>query len=117
METIKCTKCGCEMSAMSEACPLCGTPTNKRNSDIKEDTNTLADGFHVPTPEDIEKLVATIPLLTILIKMSWIMKLYPIFIHFNLRYSQIILSVAKKLPKYYPFQVLVTMSSGTIGKH
>lgn len=63
METIKCTKCGCEMSAMSEACPLCGTPTNKRNSDIKEDTNTLADGFHVPTPEDIENLVVNIPAL------------------------------------------------------
>lgn len=27
METIKCSKCGCEMSVMSEACPLCGTPT------------------------------------------------------------------------------------------
>ena len=29
METIKCKKCGCEMSAMSESCPLCGTPTRK----------------------------------------------------------------------------------------
>lgn len=27
METIKCQTCGCVMSAMSEACPLCGTPT------------------------------------------------------------------------------------------
>lgn len=27
MKTIKCKKCGCEMSAMSEACPMCGTPT------------------------------------------------------------------------------------------
>lgn len=27
METVKCSKCGCVMSAMSEACPICGTPT------------------------------------------------------------------------------------------
>lgn len=27
METIKCAKCGTVMSAMSEACPVCGTPT------------------------------------------------------------------------------------------
>lgn len=29
MGKIKCKKCGCEMSAMSEACPLCGTPTQE----------------------------------------------------------------------------------------
>ena len=30
MEYITCKKCGCQMSLMSEACPMCGTPTNKR---------------------------------------------------------------------------------------
>lgn len=29
MERIKCVNCGCEMSAMSEACPLCGTSVQK----------------------------------------------------------------------------------------
>lgn len=31
METVKCSKCGCEISAISEACPLCGTPTNQND--------------------------------------------------------------------------------------
>lgn len=40
METIKCHECGCVMSAMSEACPMCGTsmvalnPNNDSFSDI-----------------------------------------------------------------------------------
>lgn len=40
METIKCPECGCVMSAMSEACPMCGTsmvalnPNNDSFSDI-----------------------------------------------------------------------------------
>ncbi|MFK2420556.1 hypothetical protein ACIXPF_13070 [Bacteroides fragilis] len=29
MEYITCKKCGCQMSPMSEACPMCGTPTNE----------------------------------------------------------------------------------------
>lgn len=38
METIKCAKCGCVMSTISEACPLCGTPTYKDSSnDEKND--------------------------------------------------------------------------------
>lgn len=32
METIKCKNCGCEMSAMSESCPLCGTPVATQES-------------------------------------------------------------------------------------
>ena len=43
METIKCKKCGCEMSAMSEACPLCGTPTSTQfssNNAIEESKET-----------------------------------------------------------------------------
>lgn len=31
MKTIKCPKCGCEMSAMSEACPMCGVPMQTLN--------------------------------------------------------------------------------------
>ncbi|WP_300646050.1 hypothetical protein [uncultured Duncaniella sp.] len=30
METIQCSKCGCVMSALSEACPMCGTATQSR---------------------------------------------------------------------------------------
>lgn len=31
---VKCSKCGCEMSAISEACPLCGTPTQVHNKEV-----------------------------------------------------------------------------------
>ena len=31
MDTIKCPKCGCEMSAMSEACSMCGTHMTAQN--------------------------------------------------------------------------------------
>lgn len=34
METVKCSKCGCEMSAMSEACPMCGTPAQVNNKEV-----------------------------------------------------------------------------------
>lgn len=34
METIKCSKCGCEMSAMSESCPMCGTPTHFPSKEV-----------------------------------------------------------------------------------
>lgn len=34
MKTIKCSKCGCEMSEMSEACPVCGIPTHFPNKDV-----------------------------------------------------------------------------------
>lgn len=34
MKTIKCSKCGCEMSAISEACPMCGTPTQVSNKEV-----------------------------------------------------------------------------------
>lgn len=34
MRTIKCSKCGCEMSAISEACPMCGTPTQVSNKEV-----------------------------------------------------------------------------------
>lgn len=34
METIKCSKCGCEMSVMSEACPMCETPTHVPNKEV-----------------------------------------------------------------------------------
>lgn len=67
METIKCTKCGCEMSAMSEACPLCGTPTHKNDSDImiESDTEskTMSERIPIPTSEELEKLVADNPAL------------------------------------------------------
>ncbi len=29
---IKCKKCGCEMSTMSESCPMCGTPTHEESN-------------------------------------------------------------------------------------
>lgn len=52
METIKCTKCGCVMSAKSEACPLCGTPTNNISSkDVKNDSS-----IEVANPTEIPKL-------------------------------------------------------------
>lgn len=40
METIKCSKCGTVMSAMSEGCPVCGTPTANHStpSSIHQDT-------------------------------------------------------------------------------
>ncbi|WP_255204222.1 hypothetical protein [Bacteroides caecimuris] len=42
MEYITCKKCGCQMSAMSEACPMCGTPTNENvqtvNTSSKNET-------------------------------------------------------------------------------
>lgn len=38
METIKCKECGCVMSAMSEACPMCGTPVNKLVIEAKSET-------------------------------------------------------------------------------
>lgn len=31
---VKCSKCGCEMSDMSEACPMCGTPTQIPNMEV-----------------------------------------------------------------------------------
>lgn len=31
---VKCSKCGCEMSAISEACPMCGTPTQVPNKEV-----------------------------------------------------------------------------------
>lgn len=31
---VKCSKCGCEMSAMSEACPMCGTPAQVSNKEV-----------------------------------------------------------------------------------
>lgn len=34
MNMVKCSKCGCEMSAISEACPLCGTPTQVHNKEV-----------------------------------------------------------------------------------
>ncbi len=34
METIKCSRCGCEMSAISEACPMCGTPTHFLSKEV-----------------------------------------------------------------------------------
>lgn len=34
MKTIKCSKCGCEMSAISEACPMCGTPTHFLSKEV-----------------------------------------------------------------------------------
>lgn len=34
METIKCSKCGCEMSVISEACPMCGTSTQVPNTEV-----------------------------------------------------------------------------------
>lgn len=33
MEIIKCSKCGCEVPATSEVCPICGTSTNKVAAD------------------------------------------------------------------------------------
>lgn len=67
METIKCTKCGCEMSGMSEACPLCGTPTHKNDSDImiesETESKTTSESIPTPTSEELEKLVADNPAL------------------------------------------------------
>lgn len=55
MNTIKCSKCGCEMSAMSEACPLCGTPTNNECSN-EEKTNSSFEKAKLP---NIPKLTLT----------------------------------------------------------
>lgn len=67
METIKCTKCGCEMSEMSEACPLCGTPTHKNDSDIMIESEiesmTMSKSIPTQTSEELEKLVADNPAL------------------------------------------------------
>lgn len=67
MEKIKCTKCGCEMSEMSEACPLCGTPTHKNDSDImiesENESKTMSESIPTPTSEELEKLVADNPAL------------------------------------------------------
>lgn len=67
METIKCTKCGCKMSAMSEACPLCGTPTHKNDSNIMiesyTESKTISERIPTPTSEELEKLVTNNPAL------------------------------------------------------
>lgn len=65
METIKCKKCGCVMSAMSEACPLCGTPTHNNGFDIIKDyeseSKTKAESTNTPTAAELEKLVIDNP--------------------------------------------------------
>lgn len=40
METIKCSRCGCEMSAQSEACPKCGTATQFCKAEIESSQST-----------------------------------------------------------------------------
>lgn len=35
---VKCSKCGCEMSVMSEACPMCGIPTQVHNKEVVIDS-------------------------------------------------------------------------------
>ncbi len=61
MNTIKCSKCGCEMSAMSEACPLCGTLTHKNDSAImiesEPESKTMSENTLSPTAEELETLV------------------------------------------------------------
>ncbi|WP_225659542.1 hypothetical protein [Bacteroides thetaiotaomicron] len=51
MEYITCKKCGCQMSAMSEACPMCGTPTNENtqaaNTSSKNETEKCEQTFNV----------------------------------------------------------------------
>lgn len=61
MKTIKCAKCGCEMSAMSEACPMCGTPTNQSDTEAVLETSTgnkVSDKTeNTPTANELEKWV------------------------------------------------------------
>lgn len=52
---------------MSEACPLCGTPTHKNDSDImiesETESKTTSESIPTPTSEELEKLVADNPAL------------------------------------------------------
>lgn len=55
------------MSEMSEACPLCGTPTHKNDSDIMIESEiesmTMSKSIPTQTSEELEKLVADNPAL------------------------------------------------------
>lgn len=67
MNTINCKKCGCVMAAISEACPLCGTPTNQNGTDnmieCENESKAIAENINTPTAEEIEKLVRDNPAL------------------------------------------------------
>ncbi len=69
MEIIGCKNCGCEMSALSESCPLCGTPVIKQGSipipqeeapsvNIKSQSRTSIEPYTIDVFRDSAKTLA-----------------------------------------------------------
>ena len=63
METIKCKKCGTEMSAMSEACPVCGQPTaNEPSQPVPMPDETLRfEEAYVKSVDDVPTQPSSAP--------------------------------------------------------
>lgn len=124
MEYIKCKKCGCQMSTLSEACPVCGLSVNE---DAGEDKQEQVDVKTQIEEEDniteaYDEIIAEESLSTPPKKVPYVWGMIGVLLVIGLSvwgylyYRNVYLpeKIDKEAPRYYTFSHLTNMRSSQI---